>query len=176
MSPPVTEADIDMQWCKAKEFCNRRVVRRPTSTEEENLRQRVTSRASAETLMQNMRTWEAWSAPDKENAPIAGDQTLARLKSRDLDGTNLSSHGQRVLWSPPIDKQSGSMQGFESQSERVRSKLDRIYQKICVDFTDLQERLDDMWTERNKNRSARIQPSSLGVQGIPARGTLMDVN
>jgi len=84
-----------------------------------------------------------------DDAPLPGDQVLAQMRMRSLDrGGDFKPRREIIVWTPPACNASKSMENVESQSERVRSKLDRIMGRIRADAVDLRDRLEEMWSDQ----------------------------
>eukprot|EP00746_Dinoflagellata_sp_MGD_P069237 gnl/MRDRNA2_/MRDRNA2_28377_c0_seq1.p1 gnl/MRDRNA2_/MRDRNA2_28377_c0~~gnl/MRDRNA2_/MRDRNA2_28377_c0_seq1.p1 ORF type:complete len:179 (-),score=22.46 gnl/MRDRNA2_/MRDRNA2_28377_c0_seq1:400-936(-) len=80
------------------------------------------------------------SSPESDGS-LPGDRALLRMRTRNIGKSNLASHGHNILCTPPVS--SKTLEVFDSQSDRVRSKIDRLVGKVCADATDLRGRLEE---------------------------------
>lgn len=88
------------------------------------------------------------SSPETDDS-LPGDRALLRMRTRSVGkerGSDLASRGHNILWTPSVSKVSTTMGVFDSQSERVRSKIDHLMGKVCdrKDATDLRDRLEEI--------------------------------
>lgn len=87
---------------------------------------------------------------------LPGDQALLQMRRRNVsNGTRLALCGQQTLkLALPATNSTKNAEVYESQSMRVRSKLDQLMGKVRADAADLRERLDDMLYSQNTVKPA----------------------